>query len=296
MSRPPRAAGPSETALSTAAVTLALNPPGIHGGEGVGVCGAAGVLGELGLESEGVRVGGEGVVADGPACVGGGGILEEGHPTRSPHHSRTQIQMQFSSQPLAGEGSWDGGGGGADGREGGKEGHQEAENDISVVREEGDRIDHQLLKDEGGGKTVRPGECAAGEVFNSIGGSIEPAGFTSDGENKKEVTKYDIDCHSIAAAGGGGYVDGHGIPEKKCNGVEEEQRLKNQQEQQQQQQEEEQPHQQTSREFSDPGMTEGIAIIPETPVDRGLSGFTGPGQEPRGIARNARIITTLTNS
>ncbi|CAM9261120.1 unnamed protein product, partial [Ectocarpus sp. 8 AP-2014] len=282
VSRPPRAAGPSETALSTAAVSLALNPPGIHGGEGVGVCGAAGALGELGLEGEGVRVGGGGVVADGPACVGGGGILEEGNPARSPHHSRTQIQMQFSSQPLAGEGSWDGGAG-AGGREGGREGRQEAENDISVIREEGGRIDHQLLKDEGGGKTVRPSECAAGEVFNSNGGSIEPARFTSDGEKKKEVSKYDTDYHSIAATGGGGYVDGDGIPEKKCNGVEEEQRLKNQQEQQQQQQEEEQPHQQTSREFSDPGMTEGITIIPETPVDRGRNGFTGPGQEPRDV-------------
>ncbi|CAM9372898.1 unnamed protein product, partial [Ectocarpus sp. 8 AP-2014] len=217
VSRPPRAAGPSETALSTAAVSLALNPPGIHGGEGVGVCGAAGVLGELGLESEGVRVGGGGIVADGPSCVGGGGILEEGNPTRSPHYSRTQTQMQFSSQPLAGEGSWDGGGG-ADGREGGREGRQEAENDISVIREEGDRIDHQLPKDEGGRKTARPSECAAGEVFNSNGGSIEPARFTSDGEKKKEVTKHDTDYHSIAATGGGGYVDGDGIPEKKCNG------------------------------------------------------------------------------
>ncbi|CBN73996.1 hypothetical protein Esi_0009_0188 [Ectocarpus siliculosus] len=135
VSRPPRAAGPSGTTLPTAAVTLALNPLGIHGGEGVGVCGAAEVLGELGLESEGVRVGGGGVVADGPACVGGGGILEEGNPTRSPHHSRAQIQLQFSSQPLAGEGSWDGGGG-ADGRGGGREGRQEAENDISVIRDE----------------------------------------------------------------------------------------------------------------------------------------------------------------
>ncbi|CAM9258655.1 unnamed protein product [Ectocarpus sp. 4 AP-2014] len=268
VSHPPRAARPSETALSTAAVTLALNAPGIHGGEGEGVCGAAGALEELGLESEGVRVGGGGVVADGPTCVEGGGILEEGNPTRSPHHSPTHIQMQFSSQPLAGERSWDGGGG-AGGREGSREGHQKVENDTSVVREKGDRIDHQLLTDERGGKTVHPSECAAGE--------------TSDGGKKKEVTNYDTDCHSIVATEGGGYVDGDGILVQKCNGVEEERRLKNQQEQQQQQQQEEQPHQQTSREFSDAGMTEGIAIIPETPVDRGQSGFTGRGQEPRDV-------------
>ncbi|CAM9672893.1 unnamed protein product, partial [Ectocarpus sp. 13 AM-2016] len=155
---------------------------------------------------------------------------------------------------------------------------QEAEHDILLVREEGDRIDHQLLTDGPGGKTVRPSECAAGEVFNGDGGSIVPARFTSDGEKKNEVPKYDNDCHSIAPTDGGGYVDGDGIVEKKCNGVEEERRL---QELQQQQQEQEQPHQQTSRDFSDPGMTEGIAIIPETPVDRGLNIFTGPGQEPR---------------
>ncbi|CAM9653059.1 unnamed protein product [Ectocarpus sp. 12 AP-2014] len=273
VSRPPRAARPSETALSTAAVTLALHAPGIHGGEGEGVCGAGGVLGELRLESEGVRLGGGGVVADGPACVEGGGILEEGNTTRSPHHSRTQIQMKFSSQPLAGEGSWDGGGV-AYGREGGREDHQEAEHDILVVKEEGDRIGHQLLTDEPSGKTVRPSECAACEVFNGNGGSIEPARFTSDGEKKKEVTECDTDCHSIATTDGGGYVDGDGIVEKKFNGV---------QEQQQQQQKQEQPNQQTSREFSDPGMPEGIAIIPENPVDRGLNGFTGPGQEPQDV-------------
>ncbi|CAM9177663.1 unnamed protein product, partial [Ectocarpus fasciculatus] len=272
VSRPPRAAGPSETALSTAAVTLALSAPRIHGGAGVGVCGAAGVLREGGLESEGIRICGGGVVTDGVAFVGGGVALEEGRPTRSPHHPQTPMQRTLSSQPLAGEGSWDGGGG-CVGRGGSREGRQEAETDVSAVK---DRSDHQLLPGEGNAKAVRPNESTAGEVSNGSSGIMGAGGFTSDGEKKKIAENDDVDHLSIAGTGGGEYADGDGILEKRCSGVEEEC------DQQQQQQQQEQ-HQQTSREFSDSTMTEGDAIIPNTPVDRGLNGSAGPDQERQDV-------------